>query len=86
MIEISHWYENVFLLGFVYLFVAYTQVWSIVIAVIVCLLTYFLEVLIDNNYARMKWQTAINSSWIVCMTFGFVNLLAIYLLKIFGIL
>ena len=86
MIEISHWYEIVFLLGFGYLCVAYTQVWSIVIAVIVCLLTYFLEVLIDNNYARMKWQTAINSSWIVCMTFGFVNLLAIYLLKIFGIL
>lgn len=85
-IEISHWYENVFLLGFVYLFVAYTQAWSIVVAIVVCLLTYFLEVLIDNNYARMKWQVAINSSWIVCMTFGFVNLIAVYFLKLFGIL
>ncbi|MEG1477932.1 MAG: complex I subunit 1 family protein [Clostridiales bacterium] len=86
MIEISHWYENVFLLGFVYLFVAYTAVWSIPIAILVCLLTYFLEVFIDNNYARMKWEVAINSSWIVTMTFGFVNLLAVYLLKLFGII
>lgn len=85
-LEIAHWYENVFLLGIVYLFVAFADVWSIPVAVVVCLLMYFFETYIDNNYARMKWQIAINSSWIVAVTFGFVNICAIYLLQIFGII
>ncbi|MDD2189608.1 MAG: NADH-quinone oxidoreductase subunit H [Eubacteriales bacterium] len=77
-IEIAHWYENIFLLGIVYMFIAYSAVWSPVIAVIVCFAIYFLEILIDNNYARMKWQIALNSSWVVALTFGFVNLLILY--------
>ncbi len=78
VIEIAHWYENIFLLGFVYLFFVNTISWSPVLAVIVCLVTYFIEILIDNNYARMKWQIAINASWIVAITLGFVNLLILY--------
>ena len=78
VIEIAHWYENIFLLGIVYLFIAHTAAWSPIVAVIVCLVVYFLEILIDNNYARMKWQIAINSSWIVAITLGFVNLLVLY--------
>ena len=78
VIEIAHWYENIFLLGFVYLFFANTLAWSPILAVVICLATYFLEILIDNNYARMKWQIAINASWIVAITVGFVNLLVLY--------
>ncbi len=77
-IEIAHWYENIFLLGIVYLFFASTPAWSPVLAVAVCLVTYFIEILIDNSYARMKWQVAINASWIVALTLGFVNLLVLY--------
>ena len=80
-IEIAHWYENIFLLGFVYLFIAHAAAWSPVVAVIVCLAVYFLEILIDNNYARMKWQIAINASWIVAITLGFVNLLVLYFMS-----
>lgn len=80
LIELAHWYENVFLLGFVYLFIAHAAPWSPIVAVLVCLATYFVEILIDNNYARMKWQIAINSSWIVTITLGFVNLLVLYLI------
>ncbi|MEG1583958.1 MAG: complex I subunit 1 family protein [Anaerovorax sp.] len=77
-IEIAHWYENIFLLGFVFLFIANGTLWGVVLGVVVCLAAYFLEVLIDNCYARMKWQVAINSSWIVAITLGFVNLLIVY--------
>lgn len=77
-IEIAHWYENIFLLGFVFLFIANGTIWGAVAGVVVCLATYFLEILIDNCYARMKWQVAINSSWIVAITLGFVNLLVVY--------
>ena len=81
VIEIAHWYENIFLLGFVYLFFVNTASWSPVLAVAVCLVTYFIEILIDNSYARMKWQIAINASWIVAITLGFVNLLVIYFVR-----
>lgn len=81
VIEIAHWYENIFLLGFVYLFFANSLSWSPVLAVVVCLVTYFIEILIDNNYARMKWQIAINASWIVAITLGFVNLLVLYFMS-----
>lgn len=79
-VEIAHWYENVMLLGFVFLFVATAKAWSIPIAIVVCLFVYFLEILIDNNNARLKWQFAINSSWVVALTFGFVNLCVLYLI------
>ncbi|WP_330364952.1 respiratory chain complex I subunit 1 family protein [Anaerovorax odorimutans] len=81
LIEIAHWYENIFLLGIVFLFIANGTVWGAVAAVVVCLVTYFIEILIDNSYARMKWQIAINSSWIVAITLGFINMLVIYFSK-----
>jgi formate hydrogenlyase subunit 4 len=83
MLELSHWYENVFLLGFIFLFFANGTVLMAVIGVVVCLLAYLLETFIDNVNARMKWQFALNSSWIVALTFGTVNLLAVYFATIF---
>jgi len=78
LIEVAHWYENIFLLGFVFLFFANGTVIGAVIGVVVCLLTYFLEVLIDNSFARMKWPVAIKSAWIITITAGFINLLVLY--------
>lgn len=80
LIEMAHWYENVFLLGFVFLFFANGTVWGAVIGVVVCLLAYFLEVFIDNSFARMKWQVAINSAWIVALVLGVINLFIVYLI------
>jgi len=74
LLEAAHWYENVFLLGFIFLFFVNGQWWGYVIGGVVVLLTYFLEILIDNSFARMKWQVAINSSWIVALVLGTVNL------------
>lgn len=79
-IEISHWYENVFLLGFVFLFFANGTVWGTVIGVVVCLLTYFFEVLIDNCFARMKWQFAFKAAWIVALICGMINIFVLYLI------
>lgn len=80
-IEIAHWYENIFLLGFVYLFIANASPASPIIAVIVCLAVYFLEIFIDNSFARMKWQIAINSSWLVALILGFTNLIVLNFIK-----
>ena len=81
MVEAAHWYENVFLLGMVFLFFVNGQWWGYVIGIVVVLLTYFLEILIDNSFARMKWQVAINSSWIVAVVLGSVNLFMLMFIR-----
>ncbi len=75
-IEVAHWYENVYLLGFVYLFFANNPV----IGVAAALLAYFAEILIDNCSARFKWQLAMKSTWLITMLVGLTNILVIYLL------
>lgn len=75
-IELAHWYENVFLLGFIYLFFSFNPV----IGVIAVLITYFFEILIDNVYARFKWELAFKSAWLVALILGGGNLLVLYIL------
>ncbi len=75
ILEVSHWYENVMLLGVVALFILNSNVWSIPLAIVVCFAAYFLEILIDNTCARVKWKTMLTSAWIVTIIFGTVNLL-----------
>lgn len=76
-VEIAHWYENIFLLGFVYLFIATTAPASPAFGVITCLVVYFIEIFIDNSFARMKWQNVINSSWLIAFVLGFMNLIVL---------
>jgi len=80
MIEIAHWYENVFLLGFIYIFFTWDNPISHVLAVAACIVLYFAEILIDNTFARMKWQMAFKSSWIIAAALGFTNLLILFML------
>jgi formate hydrogenlyase subunit 4 len=80
MIEIAHWYENVFLLGFIYIFFTWDNPISHVLAVAACIVLYFAEILIDNTFARMKWQMAFKSSWVIAAALGFTNLLILFML------
>ena len=78
-VEISHWYENVFLLGFVFLFFANGTAWGWIIGIVVAILTYFFEVFIDNCFARMKWQFAFKSAWVIAVVLGMINLFVLYI-------
>jgi ech hydrogenase subunit B len=78
LFEIAHWYENILLLGFVYLFFA---AFGPVVAVICSIVTYIVEIFIDNAFARLTWRFTVKASWIVAATFGAVNILAIALLR-----
>ena len=82
MIELSHWYENILFLGWVGIFLLWggPTPASIAVCVVVCLAVYFLEILIDNNFARVKWQTMLKSSWLVALALGGINI--VYLLFI----
>ena len=74
LVEIMHWCENVLFLGWVGLFFVWGNPVSIVIAVVVALLVYFLEIFIDNNFARVKWQFMFKSAWAVSLVAGCVNI------------
>lgn len=76
LIELSHWYENILFLGWVGLFIMWGgfNPAAIVITVVACLVVYFLEILIDNNFARVKWQAMLKSSWLIALVLGGVNI------------
>jgi len=78
-IEISHWYENVFILGFIFLFFCDGSAMGYIIGALVCIAAYFLEVFIDNSFARMKWQFAFKSAWIAAIVLGMVNIFVLQL-------
>lgn len=73
-VEIAHWYENILLLGFVYIFFAWNSKLSPVLAVFMCIIIYILEIFIDNVSARVKWKLMLQISWILAATIAFMNL------------
>ncbi len=75
MIELAHWYETVFLLGLVYVFFAFNPL----IGVLAALLTFFLEILVDNTFARFKWDKILNEAWLVALILGGGNIVALYI-------
>ena len=78
-IEIAHWYENIFLLGLVYLFFA----WNPVIGVVAVAVTYVAEIFIDNVTARVRWQTALKGGWLAALL-GIANLAILSYMMIGG--
>jgi len=77
VIEVTHWYENVLLLGMVYLFFAFNP-W---IALGVSLVTFLFEIFIDMNYARFKWQLTFASSWLFTAVAGISNIIVLNFMK-----
>lgn len=80
VIEITHWYENVFLMGIIALFIIHSAWWSIPLALLVVAIAYFLEILIDNTSARVKWDLMFKSSWIVTIITGVLNIVVLQIL------
>lgn len=80
VVEITHWYENVFLMGIIALFIVHSAWWSIPLAIIVMALAYFIEILIDNSSARVKWDVMFKSSWIITIVAGVLNIIVLQIL------
>ena len=76
-VELAHWYETILLLGMIFLFFAGHPI----IGIIVVIVGYFLEILIDNIFPRVTWQMTVKSLWLVTLILGVVNII---LLGIFG--
>jgi formate hydrogenlyase subunit 4 len=74
MVEVAHWYENILLLGFVWLFFAN----NILTGAVFTLIIYFLMILIDNTFARAKWEMTLVSAWLVGLLFGVGNIIYLF--------
>lgn len=78
LVEISHWFETVLFLGWTAMFFMWSGIAAVPVAIVVCIVVWFLEVWIDNNFARVKWQAMLKSAWWVALAAGAVNI--VYLL------
>lgn len=77
MIEIAHWYEIVLVLGIVSLFFA-RNLWT---AVTAALLVYLVVIFVDNASARLKWQFALVSAWLITLVLAVSNIIMWFFLK-----
>ena len=81
MTTLAEWYENVLLLGMVGLFFVNSNPWSIVAAVVGIAVVWFLEILIDNASARVKWQLMLRLAWGVTIIFAGLNLFILEIIR-----
>jgi formate hydrogenlyase subunit 4 len=77
LIEVAHWYENVMLLGWIYLFFGSNWIAGLSAAAV----SFFLLLVVDNVCARVKWPLALRSAWLVTLVLGFGNILILSVLK-----
>jgi formate hydrogenlyase subunit 4 len=82
LIEIAHWYENVMLLGWLFLF--FSIHWALGLSA--CAVCFFLLLVVDNVCGRVKWLFALRSAWLMTLVLGCGNILVLWLLDVFGIL
>lgn len=73
-VEVMHWAENVMFLGWCAMFFVWGGAGSIIVGIIAALVIWFLEIWIDNNFARVKWQVMLKSSWLVALIAGGLNM------------
>lgn len=81
LVEITEWYENVFLMGVIGLFFVTSNPISYVWAIIAILVVFFIEILIDNTSARVKWQLMLKLAWGVTLVAGGLNLLILEIIR-----
>ena len=74
MIEIAHWYEVILVLGLCALFWSTSVVGMIVLVV----LTYLAEIIVDNVTARLTWRWMLRSAVGVGVVLTIVNMLWLY--------
>jgi formate hydrogenlyase subunit 4 len=77
LIELTHWYELVLLLGIITLFFV-KPIW---VGILIALASYFLEMVIDNISARMTWRWMIKATWIVGIGAAMTNIIWLYIKK-----
>lgn len=75
LIELTHWIDLVILLGIIALFFA-NPLW---VGIVIALVAYFIELVVDNICARMTWQWMLKATYLVGLGSAGVNIIWLYL-------
>jgi len=74
LIELTHWYELVLVLGFIALF----WITNIYVGIAIALASLVLEIIIDNISARMTWKWMLWVTWTIGIGLCLVNYALLY--------
>jgi len=74
IIELTHWLDLVLLHGLISLFFA-QPIW---ICIIIALVSFFLEIVIDNICARVTWKWMIKATWLIGIGAAMTNIIWLY--------
>ncbi|HEY3378863.1 MAG TPA: NADH-quinone oxidoreductase subunit H, partial [Armatimonadota bacterium] len=75
LIELTHWYELVLLLGLITLFFAQ----SIWVGMAIAFAAFMLEIVIDNICARTTWKWMLKMTWLIGLGAAMTNIVWLYL-------
>ena len=78
--EIAEWYDQVLMMGIVAMFFISKNPVSIIVAIVMCVIFYLMETLVDNVFPRVKYITMLISSWVVILVAAGTNLLVLSVL------
>lgn len=78
MIELTHWYEYVFILGLMFIFFKPNMLAGLASSIF----TFIFVILIDNISARLTWQWMLKFTWSVVIGLSIINILGIYILNL----
>ncbi|MCR4568693.1 MAG: NADH-quinone oxidoreductase subunit H [Pseudobutyrivibrio sp.] len=81
LVTLAEWYESAVLYGIVGLFFMSRNPFSIVYAIIAILVVWFLEIVIDNTSARVKWQLMLKLAWGVTIIAAGMNLFLLEIIR-----
>ena len=85
ILELGEVYEEVFLMAIVMLFFICRNPISYVVGAVVSLLVFFIMIVIDNVFPRVRWENMLISTWGVTLSLAGSNFLILTMLKIAGI-
>lgn len=85
ILELGEIYEEVFLMAIVALFFITKDPMSYVVGIVVALIVFFIMIVIDNVFPRVKWENMLITTWGVTLALAGSNFLILTMLKIAGI-
>lgn len=80
MFQITEWYETILMLGVAALYFLNSSPWSLLLAAVVILALYFVEILLDNTCARLKWKDLLIDLWAVTLLCDGINLIILMMI------
>lgn len=78
LVELTHWYEYVFLLGLMFMF--WKQ--NIVIGLVISIFTFLFVIIVDNITARLTWQWLFKVTWTIVIGLSIINILIVYFMNL----